>query len=112
MGFGLFPVCVVLPHSSKPNSSSFGQCGAQLGWKLGLRPSAAERPTGSSISGAALLVIDAEAELDRLAGVAKLLHVRNFAPGHRALDDPRARHVADLQLASAGPSPSDFGWRG
>ena len=36
---------------SNPNSNSLGQCGAQLGWKLGLRPSAAERPMGSSMSG-------------------------------------------------------------
>ena len=98
MPFPAVPTVSDRVHHSNPNSNSFGLWGAQLGWKLGLTPSAAERPAGSSMSSPARLVVHAEAEFDGLAGVAKLLHVGNLTPRQRALNDPRAAFVADLKL--------------
>ena len=70
-----------------------------VGMKTGTEALGGGTAYGKLHFGPARLVIHAETELHRLARVAKLLDVRNLAPGQGTLDDSCAGFVADLQLA-------------
>jgi hypothetical protein len=50
------------------------------------------------------MAVDSEAELHWFAGIHQLLHIGDFSPWQRALDDPRASILRDNQLAILGGS--------
>ena len=54
----------------------------------------------------ALAVVDAEAELERIAGGEAGLGVRDFRPGQGTLDDPDSFLVSNLELARLDRRPA------